>query len=86
MNPPAANPGCLVACARDFAPEDGQLDAHGHGTNVSGIVVGVAPNTRIAALDVFTGNSAWSNHIIDAINWCIANQAAYNIAASNEEI
>ena len=40
----------------DFAPDDGMLDdpaAGRHGTNVSGIVVGVAPDTKVLGLDVF---------------------------------
>ncbi|MCX8068977.1 MAG: S8 family serine peptidase, partial [Thermodesulfovibrionales bacterium] len=80
-NTPAST--CKVVYAQDFAPEDYSLDADGHGTNVAGIVVGVAPNTRIAALDVFSGGVAYSNHIISAINWCIANKNTYNIVAIN---
>ncbi|MEW6053884.1 MAG: PKD domain-containing protein [Nitrospirota bacterium] len=75
---------CKVVYAQDFAPNDGQRDVFPyHGTNVAGISLGVAPDTRIIALDVFSGNSAWSNHIINAINWCIANKATYNIVAIN---
>src|SRR6185295_5314948 len=39
-------PGCMVVVAQDFAPDDGLRDdpaAGFHGTNVSGIVAGVAP-------------------------------------------
>jgi subtilisin family serine protease len=74
---------CRVSVARDFAPQDNSLDADGHGTSVAGIVVGVAPDTRIAALDVFNGQTASSSDIINAINWVIANRAAYNIVAIN---
>lgn len=74
---------CKVVHTQDFAPEDGLLDADGHGTNVAGIVAGVAPGTRIAALDVFDGSGAWSSDIINAINWCISNKATHNIAAIN---
>lgn len=81
--PPATPAGCKVACVHDFAPNDGQPDADGHGSNVSGIVVGVAPDTKIIGLDVFNGNSASSSTIIAAINWCIANKSAYNIVAVN---
>jgi len=76
-------PGCKVAYAQDFAPSDGQLDANGHGTNVAAIVVGVAPSTAILALDVFDGAYAYSSDILSAINWCVTNQAVYNIVAMN---
>lgn len=74
---------CKVIHAQDFAFDDGQLDAHGHGTNVAGIVVGVAPDTRLAVLDVFDGQLAWDVDIISAINWCIANKSNLNIVAMN---
>ncbi len=78
-----AGPVCRVVWAGDFAPDDGQLDDNGHGTNVAGIVLGVAPGAYIAALDVFDGAGASDYVIIDAINWAIANQPNYNIAAMN---
>jgi subtilisin family serine protease len=92
-----APPGCRVACVKDFATNDNDLDDHGHGTNVSGIVSGVAPGTKVIGLDVFecvdsqcnpapcngSNFSACSDRIIDAINWTIANKAAYNIVALN---
>ena len=74
---------CKVAVARDFAPEDGARDANGHGSNVAGIVVGVAPGARILALDVFDGGSASSTTILAAYNWVLQNRAAYNVAAIN---
>ena len=80
---PGAPTGCKVVYAQDFAPDDGSRDDSGHGSNVAGIVAGIAPDSRIAALDVFDGASASSIDIIDAINWSIANQSAYNIVAIN---
>jgi hypothetical protein len=74
---------CRVAYAADFATNDNSRDDNGHGTNVAGIVAGVAPGAKILALDVFNGSSAWSSDIISAINWSIANKQAYNIAALN---
>lgn len=76
---------CKVAVAQDFATPDGVVDqGNFHGTNVAGIVLGVAPGARIAALDVFESNGgASSNVIINAINWCITNRATYNIVAIN---
>ena len=79
-------PGCKVVVAQDFAPDDGMLDdpmAGRHGTNVSGIVVGVAPDTRILGLDVFNGLSSRRSTQISAINFVIARQATYNIRAIN---
>ncbi len=75
---------CKVIFARDFTlRDDGELDMHGHGTNVAGIVVGVAPDTRIAALDVFTDRGIHTADAIAAIDWVISNQATYNIVAMN---
>lgn len=78
---PAAS--CRVAYAQDFAPNDGALDDNGHGTNVAGIALGVAPATKLIGLDVFNGTSASSTDILAALNWVVANKAAYNIVAVN---
>jgi hypothetical protein len=75
--------GCKVAFARDFATDDGVKDATGHGTNVAGIVLGVAPSTKILALDVFNGASASSAVILSALDWVVQNRATYNIVALN---
>lgn len=82
---PGVPAGCKVVFAQDFALEDGMRDdAVGHGTNnVAGIIVGVAPEARIAALDVFTGGAAADNHVLAAINWAIQNQAALHVVAMN---
>jgi subtilisin family serine protease len=80
---PGIPANCKVIYAQDFAPDDGALDADGHGSNVAAIVSGIAPGARIAALDVFNGTSAYSSDVVSAINWAIANQAAYNIVALN---
>lgn len=74
---------CKVAAAIDFAPNDGSLDAHGHGTNVAGIVVGVAPSTKILALDVFDGDTGYTSTIVSALNWVVSNKATYNTVAAN---
>lgn len=74
---------CKVAYAQDFAPNDGARDENGHGTNVAGIALGVAPGAKILALDVFDGNGASDSDILDALNWVYNNRATYNIASVN---
>lgn len=74
---------CKVVAALDTAPDDGAHDADGHGTNVAGIIRGVAPGANIAAVDVFNGDSASAADIIAGIDWVIANKAKYNIVALN---
>jgi subtilisin family serine protease len=80
---PGVPAGCRVVAALDTAPSDGQLDADGHGTNVAAIAAGVAPATRIAGIDVFTGNSAYTADIITGINWAINNKTQFNIVSMN---
>ena len=81
---PGVPDDCKVIFARDFTNnDDGMLDPHGHGTNVSAIVLGVAPDTKIAALDVFVGNFLYVADAIAAIDWVVANQSVYNIVAMN---
>lgn len=75
---------CKVAYVQDFAPNDFQADDNGHGTNVSGIVVGVAPDTKILGLDVFRVDGyAYYSDILAAINWVIANRDTYTIVSVN---
>jgi subtilisin family serine protease len=84
--PAPGAPGCRVAYVQDFAPADGILDDPGtgrHGTNVAGIVAGVAPGASLLGLDVFHGGGASSSTVVSAINWCIANRGTYNIVAVN---
>jgi len=75
--------GCKVAYAADFAADDSSRDDSGHGTNVSAIVLGVAPSTKVLALDVFAGGTAPSSAILTAIDWTIQHRAQYNIVALN---
>jgi subtilisin family serine protease len=74
---------CKVAYAADFAPDDGKLDDNGHGTNVAAIVLGVAPRTKVLALDVFQGGGAPLSAILSAIDWSIKNRTTYGIVALN---
>jgi len=78
--------GCKVVIAQDFAPDDGLRDdpaAGFHGTNVSGIVVGVAPDTKVLGLDVFNGLTSTVATQVAAINFVVSQQATYNIRAIN---
>jgi Ca2+-binding RTX toxin-like protein len=67
-------------------------DTNGHGSNVASIVgsqdatyTGMAPGCNIIALKVFPdGNaSASTSDIQEALNWVVANRAAYNIVSVN---
>lgn len=81
---PGQPAACPVVVAKDFAAADGVLDSSPyHGTNVAGIVRSVAPGAKIAALDVFDGNWAYTSRVLSAINWCIVNKTTYNIVAIN---
>lgn len=80
---PGVPAGCRVLYSADIATEDYSLDDNGHGTNVAGIVAGIAPETGIISLDIFSGGSSSDALVLAAINWAIANQGSYNIAALN---
>ena len=71
--------------AADIAPSDSARDTGSyHGTNVAGIVLGVAPETDIIALDVFRADGyAYTSDLITAMSWIVANQSSYNIVAAN---
>ena len=77
---PGVPASCHVSVSLNFGT--GTTDTT-HGTNVSAIVLGVAPDSRIAMLNAFSGTSALTSDIINAINWTISNQSAYNIVAIN---
>ena len=81
---PGVPASCKVNYYQNIADTNTTLDANGHGTNVSAIVLGVAPDTRIAMLNVFGANTSTSDAlIIQAMDWAIANQVAYHVAAIN---
>lgn len=73
---------CRVVANQLAGTATGSTD-NSHGTNVSAIVLGMAPDTRIAMLNPFSGSSASSSNLIAAINWAISNVNVYNIAAIN---
>ncbi len=70
-------------------------DDYGHGTHVTGIIVGngnasagaykgIAPSSKIVALKVLGSNgSGQTSNILAAIDWVIANKTAYKIRIIN---
>lgn len=80
---PSVPAACRVVYAREVAPDDGELDANGHGTNVAGIVAGTATGSAIVAFDVFDGASAYTADITRAIDDTIGLKDSYNIVAIN---
>ncbi|GAB4294579.1 MAG: hypothetical protein Fur0034_02480 [Desulfuromonadia bacterium] len=80
---PGVPAGCAVAASLDTAPDDGSLDDNGHGTNVAGIVLGVAPETKIVSIDVFSGGYAYDSDILEGLDWVMDNRESYGIAAVN---
>lgn len=79
---PGAPASCRVVQSILVGSATGGTD-NNHGTNVSAIVLGVAPGTKIAMLNPFSGNSASISNVLTGINWAISNRATYNIVAIN---
>ncbi|MBI3479740.1 MAG: IPTL-CTERM sorting domain-containing protein [Nitrosomonadales bacterium] len=77
---PGVPASCHVAVSLNFGTG---TTNNSHGTNVSAVVLGVAPGSQIAMLNAFSGTTAYTADIINAMNWAIANKPAYNIVAIN---
>jgi uncharacterized repeat protein (TIGR01451 family) len=77
---PGSPAGCRVVASVLFG--SGTTDTS-HGSNVAAVVLGMAPDSRIAMLNAFSGTAASFSAIISGINWAIANQSTYNIVAIN---
>lgn len=75
--------GCAVVAAVDTAPDDAVLDDDGHGTNVAGIVLGTAPDTKIVSIDVFNGPYAYDSDILEGLDWILTNGETFGIVAAN---
>lgn len=78
---PGTPASCRVAAVQIFPASPSAGSAHG--SNVAAIVVGMAPDARVAALDVFTAAGALTSDILSAINWAITNRSSLNIVAIN---
>lgn len=81
--------GCKVSASYELNDRDGYLDEGSfHGTNVAGVVAGVAPGARIIAMDVYgwkDGSLQWTEPAIDAAVRQAINMKAngWNIVAFN---
>lgn len=78
---PGVPASCHVIVAQTIGSATG--GDGGHGSNVSGVVLGAAPGARVAMLDAFSGTTASTSDVIEGIDWAIANQSAYSIVAIN---
>jgi subtilisin family serine protease len=76
---------CRVAMAWDQAPDDGLLDSvRLHGTNVAGIVAGVAPAAKVIGVDVFRPDGAYDSDVQAAINKVVGlKRSGINVRAIN---
>ncbi len=72
---------CRIAAMQTFVATPSAGSAHG--SNVAAIVIGVAPDARVASLDVFSASGALTSSILNAINWAIAQRESLNIVALN---
>jgi subtilisin family serine protease len=87
---PGAN-GCSVAEFVNFTTEDDTQTAtyNPHGSNVAGIVLGVAPDTTILSLNVFHFSEMAGAHvaedqdILEALDWVAEHKQEYNIVSVN---
>ncbi|MES2089933.1 MAG: S8 family serine peptidase [Pseudomonadota bacterium] len=77
---PGVPASCLVAATKTTGSGS---TSNSHGTNVSAIVVGVAPGARVAMVNVFSGTVAYTSDILTGINWAISKRSTYNIVAMN---
>ena len=67
-----------------MAPADGlRDDGTLHGTNVAGIVAGVALDAKLISIDVFTGAWARDSDIVAGYDWVLQNKSSHNIRAVN---
>jgi subtilisin family serine protease len=81
---PGLPASCRVVANPTFVTGATPNTSSAHGTNVAATVLGVAPQARVAAINVFRSTGgALTSDIISGINWAIANRATFNIVAIN---
>ena len=66
----------------DFVNNDDEpMDDYGHGTYVSGIVTGIAPDSKILSAKVFDKDgTGYESTILAGIDYCVQNRDTYNIS------
>lgn len=75
---------CRVVVANTIVNSGTANASPNHGSNVAATVLGVAPEAKIAAINVFNNSGgAYTSDILSAINWAVANRSTYNIVAIN---
>ncbi|MBI5547227.1 MAG: S8 family serine peptidase [Deltaproteobacteria bacterium] len=83
--------GCSVLVWKNFSPDPMANVAAGeaHGTSVAGIVLAMAPQTRILSLNVLAYDDSSKSYVsslrreLDAIQWLITNAEQYHLVAVN---
>lgn len=72
---------CRIAAVESFVTTPSSSNAHG--SNVSAIVLGMAPQARIASLGVFGTSGASTTSVLAAIDWAIEHRTSLDIVALN---
>ncbi len=76
--------GCRIVAAVDVNGNRNLVTTAGnHGTNVAGIVAGVAPGSHIASFNALPGGSGTDSTVIAGINWGITKKNLYGITTIN---
>ncbi len=86
---PGQPASCRVAVFQHIGPDDGRIDSDPqsmHGTNVAGIVAGVAPGTKIVSLDIFDVDHTSSSLELAGLDWVMQHRAQYNIVSVNMSV
>ncbi|HEY7296233.1 MAG TPA: S8 family serine peptidase [Dehalococcoidia bacterium] len=86
---PGQPAACRVALFQHIGPDDGRTDSDTegmHGTNVGGIVAGVAPAAKIISLDIFDGGHTSASLELAGLDWVMQHRTQYNIVSVNMSI
>jgi uncharacterized protein (TIGR03382 family) len=82
---------CSVSVWLNFTTDDPHAVSKGepHGSNVAGIVLGMAPLAKIVSLNIFHWDVDWHSYVstyqeeIDALNWLLSHAKGYHVVAAN---